>query len=149
MVSIRNGSNLGFVKSDETLSSGFFCYDGEGLSIYHRKGLALPEAIHSLAHEYGHAWQLENAPRIQSRILSEGLAEWVAYRVLGYLGKQAEVETMRGRMEDKPNRDVYAKGLHLMLDIEAREGIEGVLEYARTHTGFEGRVGPVLGDGGI
>jgi hypothetical protein len=149
MSAIRKGSDLGFVKTEETLSAGFFCYDGYSLAIYLRRGLSSPEALHSLAHEYGHAWQLENAPRVQSRVLSEGLAEWAAYKLMRYLGKKDEAENMLRRTQDTKNGDPYAKGLRLMLDIEERDGIKGLLEYARSHTGFEGRVAPVLGGGGI
>lgn len=146
---VRDGSDLGFVKTEEILSAGFFCYDGYSLAIYVRKGLSSSEALHSLAHEYGHAWQLENAPRVQSRALSEGLAEWVAYKLMVYLGKTDEAEKMLGRTRDAKSGDPYAKGLGLMLDIEARQGAKGVVDYARSHTGLEARVAPVLGGGGI
>ncbi|MFP4498786.1 MAG: hypothetical protein ACLFQV_11290 [Vulcanimicrobiota bacterium] len=79
-----------------------------------------------LAHEFGHAWQSSNAP-LQDRMIKEGFAEWCEYQILKSLGASHCLK----QMENNPDPD-YGGGLRLFLAVEKKEGLKGLLEFART-----------------
>jgi hypothetical protein len=84
-------------------------------------------------HEYAHVWHAENHQNYTQTesVLREGFAEWVAYKVAQRYGRQDQIALM-----ENPNSGEYYRGLQKFLAIERRQGIDGVLKYATTATGF-------------
>lgn len=78
-----------------------------------------------VAHEYGHAWQAENASFQRDALLVEGFCEWVAYHILGALNAAAVQECQRAA------GGLNGDGLRLLLAIEADGGIPAVLAAVR------------------
>ncbi len=105
------------------------------MGIYARRGMkrgiyvqtGLPRLLfHQVAsHEFAHAWQGENCPLLKDPLLHEGFAEWVAYRVLDHYGYKDQMSRMCER------KDIYGKGLHMVLEMESTEGVAGVLDACR------------------
>ncbi len=104
---------------------GFFQRIDENRRIYIER--LLPQMLFRAvaAHELAHAWQSIHAPSKQSLMISEGFAEWVAYRVLLALGQQHDAARLTRR------NDLYGQGLQYFIALEQRAGREGVLERAR------------------
>jgi len=127
MAQIRKSVNWSrvFTEEGERASAGYFYRNGDDCRIFLLKGLSKAEIIHSLAHEYAHAWQAENCPEYQAPLISEGFAEWIAYKALGYLGEKDEQYRMRAKS------DIYGRGLNFMMEIERERSPEAVLEYVK------------------
>lgn len=135
----RFGPNSGARKST---SQGFA---NVGLR-YSQKGLeAKPPKIHILtgmtkerflwvsAHEYMHAWQVENHrdPGKMNAEVREGFAQWVACKVAEAHGRHEEI-----RILQTPSRSPYYTGLMKYLELEKKVGRRGVLEHAKSATSF-------------
>lgn len=111
-------------------------YGGDGVQGVYNDGvitisqlLTRREAVAVLAHEYGHAWQFANHPRVDDvdDALREGFAEWVALQALKRFGYGSGGEILRA------NRDpVYGGGLRWFLQVEQNFGVETVFEEAVT-----------------
>ena len=99
---------------------GMFVQRHKKREIYIQSGLPQILTIEVMAHEYAHAWQGENCPRLQDPLIIEGFAEWAAYRVLTLLaaGKKAAL------MEERT--DIYGQGLRWMLGLEREGGTAAV-----------------------
>jgi hypothetical protein len=110
---------------DASRTLGLYARRGIRRAIYIQEGL--PHSVFSqvAAHELGHAWQKENCPIVTDEMVIEGFAEWVSYRVLGFLGYRSAQKQMRSR------QDIYGLGLGWALDNEGKSGIRGVLEACR------------------
>lgn len=93
--------------------------------IYILTGLPRKLFIQTAAHEYAHAWQGENCPTLESELIQEGFAEWVAYRTLGIFGYTGGLAQMRDR------HDIYGEGLRWALDREDRKGASAVISACR------------------
>jgi hypothetical protein len=79
-----------------------------------------------LAHEIAHAWLREKNLLTGDRVMREGLARWVEYKVLLKLGRKNEAGKVRGiRLWS------YGRGIRRFLDIEERVGEAKVLDFAR------------------
>ncbi len=108
------------------------------LGLYTRKGIrrgiyvqtGLPRLLFEqvAAHELAHAWQGENCPLMRDVLVREGFAEWSAYKVLQAQGHTAQMALMRQRA------DLYGQGLQWALDLETRQGWQGLIEYCRRAT---------------
>lgn len=110
------------------LTLGLYARRGMRRGIYVQTGLPRLLFLQVAAHEYTHAWQGENCPTLvmlRGAIVHEGLAEWVAYRIMEHYGYQRGQERMLDR------QDVYGQGLRWALELEARHGIDGVLRVCR------------------
>ena len=107
----------------ETL--GVYTRRGRRRGIYAVSGLPRLLLLQVAAHEFAHAWQMENAPLLRDPLLREGFAEWVAYRVLQALGEGEAAERIIAR------DDAYGQGARRLLDIERQVGPRGVIDWAR------------------
>jgi hypothetical protein len=105
---------------------GLYARRGIRRGIYIQTGLPKMLFLQVAAHEFAHAWQGENCPILSDVALHEGFAEWVAYHVLGAYGYSYGLERLQSRT------DIYGRGLKRVLDIEARQGIEGVFRACRS-----------------
>jgi hypothetical protein len=83
------------------------------------------------AHEYAHVWQAENHQNYAATkpVLREGFAEWVAYKVCEKYGRQDQLRIMKN-----PSGGIYYTGLTKFLELERNNGINGVLEFAKSST---------------
>ena len=102
---------------------GVYMRHGRERTIYVRYGLPLLMLRTTIAHEYAHAWQAENCPLLDDLPLSEGFAEWVAYRHLLYLGAGRAAARMRAAAH--PYHDWFLQ----ILAREDRAGPAGVLAH--------------------
>ena len=105
---------------------GLYARRGIRRGIYIQNGLPRMLFLQVAAHEFAHAWQGENCPLLKDAMIHEGFAEWVAYRVLGDYGYTHSQERMCSR------KDIYGKGLRLILNVENTQGIEGVYQTCRS-----------------
>lgn len=103
---------------------GLFVRKGRKRVMYVLLGLPEVEFIHTIAHEWAHAWQGENCPLLQDSLVREGVAEWAAYKVLQALG-EGEEALIRKRNE------LYEEGLETILHLERKRGIGGVRDFCR------------------
>jgi hypothetical protein len=59
-----------------------------------------PEMLYeAAAHEYAHAWQVENCPAELAPALREGFAQWVAAEVLRFKGFRGTLEKLEARRD--------------------------------------------------
>lgn len=100
---------------------GVYVRDGRRRTIYVQNGLPQILFVQVAAHEWAHAWQAENCPLVRHVLIVEGLAEWVAYKVLQAMGASKKMALMAER------KDLYGEGLRLMLTREAQSGVAGVV----------------------
>lgn len=108
------------------------------LGVYVRRGMrrgiyiqtGLPKATFSqvAAHELAHAWQGENCPTLENRLIHEGFAEWVAFQVAGSMGYSRIQAQMLKR------DDIYGEGLRWALEVEKQHGAKSVLDACRMIT---------------
>jgi len=110
---------------DPQQTLGLYARRGMWRGIYIQTGLPPLLFLQVAAHEFGHAWQLENCPLMRNRLAHEGFAEWVSYHVLGYYGYTLGQKRMQAR------QDIYGRGLAWALEIESSQGMSGVLEVCR------------------
>jgi hypothetical protein len=104
---------------------GIYARRGMKRAIYIQIGLPQTLFLQVAAHEYTHAWQGENCPLIKDPILHEGLAEWVAYKVLGAYGYKERLKKMLDR------QDIYGQGLKWAIEMEAHHGKQAVISACR------------------
>lgn len=107
---------------------GLFALEGGIATIYVEIGLPRPVLIGTLAHELGHAWQVETGVVTADPLPREGFAEWVAHRVLVAHGHRRLADRAAAR------DDVYGRGLRHFLEIERASGRRGVLDAARAES---------------
>jgi hypothetical protein len=118
-----NGGEISELDPQRTL--GIYARRGMRRGIYVQTGLPRLLFLQVAAHEFTHAWQGENCPLLRTVVPHEGIAEWVAYLILGHYGFPKGQERMLAR------QDVYGQGLRWALDMEARQGMAGVLDACR------------------
>jgi hypothetical protein len=104
---------------------GVYARRGMRRGLYVQTGLPRMLFLQVAAHEYAHAWQGENLPVLRDALLHEGFAEWVAYRLVGFYGFTRGQERMLDR------HDIYGQGLKQVLGLEAKQGVNGVVEACR------------------
>lgn len=110
---------------DPQRTLGIYARRGIRRAIYLQTGLPRMLFIQVAAHEYAHAWQGENCPLLHNALFYEGFAEWMAYHLIGFYGYN------KGRERMMERNDIYGQGLKWALDIEARQGRDGVLQACR------------------
>jgi hypothetical protein len=104
---------------------GAYTRRGRRRGIYALSGLPRLLLLQVAAHEWAHAWQMENAPLMRDPVLREGFAEWIAYRLLRARGEAEAAERMLAR------DDIYGDGLRHLLRLEEQLGAPGVIEWCR------------------
>ena len=122
---IKDQSN-GSLQLDIDKTMGIYARRGMKRGIYVQTGLPRILFLQVASHEYAHAWQGENCPLLRDITLREGFAEWVAYHVLGYYGYKDQMTRMKTR------DDIYGRGLEMVLALEAKAGVAGVIEACRS-----------------
>lgn len=120
-----HGEGLDAQELDPQRTLGIYARRGMRRGIYVQTGLPRVLFLQVAAHEYAHAWQGENCPVLSDLLVHEGFAEWIAYRVMGYYGYTQAQKRMCAR------HDIYGRGLNWALDLEARQGIDKVIETCR------------------
>jgi len=111
-------------------------YRGAQIGLYRHKGLTHEIYIIDgknndivtgvVAHEMTHAWQNENCIPGQHRVLSEGFASWIQYKVYQKIGAYV----MSQRMLETAD-PVYGVGFKRMLEWEDTLGERGVIQKAK------------------
>ena len=109
---------------------GAFEAKGDTFTIYVLN--ALPESLlfETLAHEYAHAWQMENCPKNQDKMLCEGFAEWLSSLLLQARGLTLQLQKMQDRT------DVYGQGYRKLKEIERRHGRRYVVDFVKKSKQF-------------
>ncbi|MFH1452431.1 MAG: hypothetical protein ABIH00_00405 [Armatimonadota bacterium] len=105
---------------------GLYKYEKGRHNIYLMSGIDYDRFMGTCAHEYAHAWQVENCPIDQDDILREGFARWCEIQVLANDGAAAEAQNYR--MSADP---VYGNGYRLLLKYEDKHGRQGVLDLVK------------------
>lgn len=111
------------VKSTRIDFLGNAVYKVESAEIFILEYLTTDLALKVAAHELGHAWYMERVNSNKGKKIEEGFAEWAAYHVL----KKNNLN--RFAAELTKDKSVYGQGLNMMLQIEARQGFQGVLRF--------------------
>ncbi|MCU0494163.1 MAG: protein DA1 [Chloroflexaceae bacterium] len=104
---------------------GLYQRQGPVRAIYMLYGLPRLLFRTTVAHEYAHAWQGEHCPRMQSDLLREGFAEWVAYRHLLWLGGTRAAQRMLEAQHP------YRPALEHVLELEEQLGTVKLLDYMK------------------
>lgn len=107
--------------SDPENVVGLFIRRGHKRVMYVLSGLPRAALIHTIAHEWAHAWQGENCPLLKDPLVREGFAEWIAHKTLQALGETST----------EPSKGLYREGLQTMLRLEQDHGFSGVLAFCR------------------
>ncbi|MGM9999184.1 MAG: hypothetical protein ACI38Q_07330 [Candidatus Bruticola sp.] len=93
--------------------------------IYVLQGLPSEDFLTTMVHECGHVWQMKNKVVPLSKRREEGFCEWLSYKVNQHLHRQTQIELLEHK-----NDSIYHQGLMEYLDIEKKQGRNGVLSYA-------------------
>jgi len=104
---------------------GLFVRKGMARVMYALSGLPQILLIQTVAHEWAHAWQGENCPLLQDPLVTEGFAEWVAYKTLEAMGATKTMAQMT--RQNGP----YGEGLRKMIALERDTGVPGVLAFCQ------------------
>jgi hypothetical protein len=112
-------------QDDPSKVIGLFARKGRKRVMYLLYGLPRILFIQVVAHEWGHAWHRENCPLLNSLLICEGFAEWVAYKTMHTLGATKKAALMEQR------DGLYGEGLRKMLAVERQRGVTGVLDFCR------------------
>ena len=110
---------------------GLYTNSVEEETIFIITGIAEDRAWITLAHELTHFWQKQNCPNPQALVLVEGFAEWTAYKLAEHHGLERAMLSMRRNVAEP-----YHTGLHALLGLEQKLGVQGVVHLARTKAGL-------------
>ncbi|HEY4001663.1 MAG TPA: hypothetical protein VGO93_22500 [Candidatus Xenobia bacterium] len=78
------------------------------------------------AHELVHAWERESGILPEERVLREGLARWVEYKLLLEAGRRDDAHKVLN-----VSRWAWGKGIRIVLDVEKQVGEAQVIETLR------------------
>ncbi len=105
---------------------GLFQRKNEKMSIFLQSHLPLQLALGTICHELAHVWQSENViDRAQHKLIREGFCEWVSYKVLMLYDYHGQAELISSL------DDIYGQGFKKFFEIEKKQGLKAVLEYAK------------------
>jgi hypothetical protein len=116
----------GDIVQDSEQTLGLYARRGMRRGIYVLSGLPRTLFLQIAAHEFAHAWQGENCPKLNDALIQEGFAEWVAFKVLGTYGRTDSQNRMRNR------QDIYGQGLRWALKTEESQGKQAVVDACRS-----------------
>lgn len=105
---------------------GLYRYANGQSEIFLLYGLPAEMLYETAAHEWAHAWQIENAPPNQSLLLKEGFAQWVAAQILRIKGFEQGLVKLEAR-NDYP----YGRGYKRFKSVETNLDRQSVIEYAQ------------------
>jgi|GEM_PF-459927 len=81
-----------------------------------------------IAHEFAHAWQQTNYPKIESLTYIEGFATWIQYKFVSYMGYSNAAEILVA-----VTPDLYRSGFRIFRDAERQYGFPaGMRDYLAT-----------------
>ncbi|MFH1073869.1 MAG: hypothetical protein V1752_02165 [Candidatus Firestonebacteria bacterium] len=109
---------------------GLFVTENKERYIYFLFGAPRYITLYTLAHEFTHAWQNENAVKNQPDKISEGFAEWAAYKML--IEKD---DREAARLVENREDDVYGAGFKYFRNLELKSNITSVIQHARYYKG--------------
>ena len=109
---------------------GLYKENANERTIYILTSLPKAQFYETVAHELTHAWQAENTPRLKRDEIREGMAQWVAAKVLEYKGygykrKLAHLE----ERTDYPYGTGYKKVKNIAARINQKEVMNYFIEY--------------------
>lgn len=88
--------------------------------------LTMRDAIEVIAHEYAHNYQKEGNLFSEKKIILEGFAEWVAFKILSFYGLIENMKKMKLR-----EYDCYGQGFNLLYWLEQKIGFYGVIDFIK------------------
>lgn len=113
---------------------GLYTMSGGHHVIYVMQGWSRDLCGGVMAHEFTHAWQQENCPPDQDRMIKEGFAVWISYKYLQHIGAYA-----LALRETRRADPIYGVGIQTMLAWEDKVGDKGmVLLVKSVHTAGDG-----------
>ncbi len=116
---------------------GLYTRDADGKARIHLvTPVTEPRARAVFAHELAHAWQTEACPDDQGKLLREGFAEWVAWKII-----EGQPGAAKERAKIEARTDEYGRGFRNFRGIEERQGTEKAIWYARSTRGGPRRRG--------
>ena len=121
----------GHFPMQNSVAFGLYTDSAEEETIFIITGIAEDRAWITLAHELTHFWQKRNCPNPQDLALLEGFAEWTAYKLAEHHELYRAMLSMRRNVAEP-----YHTGLHTLLALEQKLGVQGVIQFARTETGW-------------
>ncbi|PQP33164.1 hypothetical protein C6A36_00630 [Desulfobacteraceae bacterium SEEP-SAG10] len=137
---IKKEAKLVFIQDDTLQKKGCLgCYVQDPINeVQITHGLSELQTISVMAHEYAHNWQYDPAgsvvpPWISSsklkfsgKILIEGFAQWVSYRMMDFFSVDSAMESI-----DLKSDDEYGDGFDVMKYIEAKYGFLEVIRFIK------------------
>jgi len=109
---------------------GLYIRKNKKSSIYFLFGTPRHITQSTLAHEFTHAWQQENAVKNQSGRIVEGFAEWLAYKMILENNAKEAAKIVENRQDD-----VYGAGLKLFMRMEEKSNEASVILFATNYNG--------------
>lgn len=107
--------------------TGLYLYRNGRHEVFIMKDMSFDNCIGTTSHELVHAWQLENCPVNQDRIVKEGFANWVEYKVYQKMGAFTFARSMIEQADP-----VYGVGMKKMLEWEDKWGDFGLVQKIRS-----------------
>lgn len=121
---------MGAAKEKKGIPLGVFAQRGDSFEIYLLYGLPAALLTVVIAHEFAHAWQVENAPNQGDPMLIEGFAEWLAFKVATAYGYEHELDRIRAQ------QGLYGDGFRYFRKIEKQKGEAGAFQFYKEHLGL-------------
>ncbi|OGF57803.1 MAG: hypothetical protein A2497_03060 [Candidatus Firestonebacteria bacterium RifOxyC12_full_39_7] len=109
---------------------GLFVTEKKKGCIYFLFGTPRYMTLYTLAHEFVHAWQNENAVKNQSDKISEGFAEWAAHKILIEKDDREAARLIENRTDD-----IYGAGFKYFKKLEEKSSTSSVIQHARYYKG--------------
>ncbi|MEI6846167.1 MAG: hypothetical protein WCK36_03875, partial [Candidatus Firestonebacteria bacterium] len=109
---------------------GLFVTENKKGSIYFLSGTPRYMTLYTLAHEFAHAWQNENAAANQQPRITEGFAEWTAYKMLMEKGDREAA-----RLIEERENDIYGEGFRYFKKLEEKSDVNSVVRHAAYYKG--------------
>lgn len=109
---------------------GLFVREKKKSYIYFLFGTPRYITQYTLAHEFTHAWQQENAAKNQPDRIVEGFAEWAAYKMLIDKDDREAAKIVENRVDD-----VYGMGFKIFRKMEEKSSVAGIVQFARYYKG--------------
>ena len=117
------------IKNNDRLF-GLFVTEKKKGCIYFLFGTPRYITLYTLAHEFTHAWQNENTVKNQPDKISEGFAEWAAYKMLIEKDDREAAKLIENR-----ENDVYGQGFRYFKRLEEKSNIASVVQHAKYYKG--------------
>lgn len=116
-------------KSPDKRTNGLFMSKSKNnyYTVYMLYGLTESAFQGIAAHEYTHAWQAENCPSDQTKMLIEGFARWIQYQTYKRIRDFISMKEI-----EKDDDPIYGAGFKKIKEIYREKGYYGLLQYVKT-----------------